>query len=90
MSDEKTLRIWRSEFVIFAAFRGVDVACTIDSKGGRVVWHSKAAAEGWHFYRIARQHERCAAACALAQQRIDAVVSSTDWQSVNAIARNSE
>lgn len=83
MIDKNTLRIWRAEFVVSAAFMGLDVACTIDNKSGKHVWHSRAAAEGWYFYRIARQHERDG----LAQQKIEAVVSSTDWQSINGIAR---
>lgn len=78
---------WRSDFCIAAIALGLDVACTIDHETGVFVWHSTVTSEHWHVYKAGREHERCAAACALAQQKIDAVVSSTDWQSVNAVAR---
>ena len=87
MTNGLKLEKWRGEFCVLANRLGLDVACTIDHETGVFMWHSAQTSEHWHSYKAGREHERCAAACALAQQKIDAVVSSTDWQSVNAVAR---
>lgn len=87
MIDRLKLEKWRGAFCVLAYRLGLDVACTIDHETGVFMWHSVITSEHWHVYKVGREHERCAAACALAQQKIDGVVSSTDWQSVNAVAR---
>lgn len=88
MIDRLKIDQWRGQFCIFASSLGLDFACTIDGETGVFIWLSPQTSEHWHFYRMGREHQLCASACALAKHKIDAVVSSTDWQSINAIARS--
>lgn len=86
MTDKLTRDRWMSEFCLLVA-KEKDIDLTLLATVELAWFTSHETARLWWIYHDARTHERCAAACAMAQQKIDVVVNSTDWQAVNAIAR---
>lgn len=84
MIDAITQQKQINEFSVWAASSGFDLACCISGVEG-VKWFSPMTTDVWNAYRMGRMHESKAAALPL----VLPVRSSTDWQSVNAIARNS-
>lgn len=85
MTEKALIEKWKSDFEGVARFEGYETSRIKTAFGEGYLKPETQTL--WEMYRLGRRHERCAAACALAQKKIDAVVSSTDWQSVNAVAR---
>lgn len=73
---------WHAEYCLAAIALGLDVACTIDHETGAFVWHSTETSEHWHAYKLGREHQSASVSLITLP-----VIDSTDWQSVNAVAR---
>lgn len=86
MNDKLTLDKWRGEFCLLMALQK-DIDLTIWIKGELVGFECAHTTQLWWIYYSGRMHERCAAACAVAQVRMDAAISRTNWHEVNNTAR---
>lgn len=87
MTDRLTLDVWRAEFCILAAKLGLDVsACT--EANGALIWLNPYTSELYYVYKIGREAERGANGKASLSFIAVPVVSSMDWQSINAVARS--
>ena len=83
--DKLTRDKWHAEFAIYAAREGYDVTCMV-SVGG-VEYFRNETQELFRAYLMGRKQEREENKKAALSFITVPVVSSTDWQSVNAVAR---